>query len=101
MKQEIITNLKVNNNEIRVMRVNNEEYISLTDLARYADEEEPRLPIQNWMRNKDVILYLGLWEKINNSDFKGVEFDAFKNEVGGNSFKKIRMLSRKARVASK
>lgn len=87
MKQEIITNLKVNNNEIRVMRVNNEEYISLTDLARYADEEEPRLPIQNWMRNKDVILYLGLWEKINNSDFKGVEFDAFKNEVGSNRFK--------------
>ena len=87
MKQEIITNLKVNNNEIRVMRVNSEEYISLTDLARYADEEEPRLPIQNWMRNKDVILYLGLWEKINNSDFKGVEFDAFKNEVGSNRFK--------------
>ena len=87
MKQEIITNLKVNNNEIKVMRVNSEEYISLTDLARYADEEEPRLPIQNWMRNKDVILYLGLWEKINNSDFKGVEFDAFKNEVGSNRFK--------------
>lgn len=87
MKQEIITNLKVNNNEIKVMRVNSEEYISLTDLARYADEEEPRLPIQNWMRNKDVILYLGLWEKINNSNFKGVEFDAFKNEVGSNRFK--------------
>ena len=87
MKQEIITNLKVNNNEIKVMRVNSEEYISLTDLARYADEVEPRLPIQNWMRNKDVILYLGLWEKINNSDFKGVEFDAFKNEVGSNRFK--------------
>ena len=41
MKQEIITNLKVNNNTIRVIRINNMEYISLTDLARYADEEEP------------------------------------------------------------
>ena len=45
MKQDIITNLKVNNNEIRVMRVNNEEYISLTDLARYANPEEPKIPI--------------------------------------------------------
>ena len=87
MKQDIITNLKVNNNTIRVIRINNEEYISLTDLARYADEEEPRFPIQNWLRNKDVILYLGLWESINNSNFKRVEFDTFKNESGSNKFK--------------
>ena len=87
MKQEIITNLKVNNNTIRVIRISNEEYISLTDLARYADEEEPRFPIQNWLRNKDVILYLGLWESINNSNFKRVEFDTFKNESGSNKFK--------------
>ena len=39
------------------------------------------------MRNKDVIAYLGLWEKLNNEDFKGVEFDAFKNEAGSNKFK--------------
>ena len=70
MKQEIITNLKVNNNEIRVMRVNNEDYISLTDLARYADEEESRLSIRDWIRNKEVISYPGLWEKINNKEFK-------------------------------
>ena len=86
MKQEIITNLKVNNNEIRVMRVNNEEYISLTDLARYANPEEPKIPIYAWMRNKDVILYLGLWETINNKNFKGHEFETFKNESGKNSF---------------
>lgn len=87
MKQDIITNIKVKENEIRVMRINNEEYISLTDLARYADEEEPRFPIQNWMRNKDVILYLGLWEEINNNVFNRVEFDTFKNESGSNKFK--------------
>ena len=86
MKQEIITNLKVNNNEIRVMRVNNEEYISLTDLGRYANPEEPKIPIYAWMRNKDVILYLGLWETINNKNFKGHEFETFKNESGKNSF---------------
>jgi uncharacterized protein (DUF934 family) len=54
------------------MRLNNDEYISLTDLARYADEEEPKLPIQNWMRNKEVISYLGLWESINNQKIKRV-----------------------------
>lgn len=86
MKQDVITNLKVNNNEIRVMRVNNEEYISLTDLARYANPEEPKIPIYAWMRNKDVILYLGLWETINNKNFKGHEFETFKNESGKNSF---------------
>ena len=57
------------------------------DLARYADEDDPRYPIQNWMRNKDVISYLGLWESIHNENFKGVEFDTFKNEAGSNKFK--------------
>lgn len=74
----IILTINVNNNEVSVMRVNNEDYISLTDLARYADNDDPRLPIQNWMRNKDVILFLGLWESINNNKFKRVEFDTFR-----------------------
>ena len=87
MKENIMTVMNVSNNDIRVMRVGNEDYISLTDLARYADSEEPRLPIQNWMRNKDVISYLGLWENINNENFKRVEFDTFKNEAGSNKFK--------------
>ena len=88
MNKEIIkSEINVNNNKINVMRIGNKEYISLTDLARYADEDDPRYPIQNWMRNKDVIAYLGLWEKLNNENFKGVEFDAFKNEAGSNKFK--------------
>ena len=61
------------------MRVDNEDYISLTDLARYANSEEPKIPIYAWMRNKDVISYLGLWEQLNNENFKGHEFDTFKN----------------------
>ena len=72
---------------INVIRIDDKEFISLTDLARYADEDDPRYPIQNWMRNKDVISYLGLWESIHNENFKGVEFDAFKNETGSNKFK--------------
>ena len=87
MKENIKTQIAVKGQEINVMRIDGKEYISLTDLARYADNEEPRYPIQNWMRNKDVILYLGLWEMINNENFKGVEFDAFKNEAGSNKFK--------------
>ena len=87
MKNIIKSELNVENNKISVMRVGNDDYISLTDLARYADKEDPRYPIQNWMRNKDVISYLGLWEIIHNKNFKGVEFDTFKNEAGSNKFK--------------
>lgn len=83
IKEEI----NVKNNKITIIKVGNYEYISLTDLARYADEDDPRYPIQNWMRNKDVISYLGLWEFVNNPNFKRVEFDTFKNESGSNKFK--------------
>ena len=72
---------------INVIRIDDKEFISLTDLARYADEDDPRYPIQNRMRNKDVVSYLGLWESIHNENFKGVEFDAFRNEAGSNKFK--------------
>ena len=83
LKTEII----VKEQKINVLTINNEEYISLTDLARYADDDEPRLPIRDWMRNKEVIAYLGLWENINNKNFKGGEFATFKNEAGSNKFK--------------
>lgn len=86
-KDLIKTEMNVNNNKIRVMIVNDVNYISLTDLARYADAEEPRLPIRYWMRNKEVIYYLGLWESMNNKNFKGCEFVTFKNEAGSNKFK--------------
>lgn len=72
--------------QIKYIETDNKEFISLTDLARYADEDDPRYPIQNWMRNKDVISYLGLWESIHNENFKGVEFEAFENEAGKRNF---------------
>ena len=83
----IKTAIIVNKRKINVLRIGNKDYISLTDLARYADNEEPRLPIRDWMRNKEVISYLGLWESIHNENFKGGEFDTFKNEAGSNTFK--------------
>jgi len=86
-EKSINTQIVVGGQKINVAKMGDKEYISLTDLARYADSEEPKFPVQNWMRNKDVILYLGLWETINNKNFKGVEFDTFKNEAGSNKFK--------------
>lgn len=77
----------VQDRKINIINIDGQEYISLTDLARYADEEEPRLPIRDWMRNKEVISYLGLWEITNNDNFKGGEFATFKNEAGSNRFK--------------
>ena len=87
MTNEISTILRVKNQDVRVVRIDGKEYISLTDLARYADNEEPRLPIRDWMRNKEVISYLGLWETLNNKEFKGGEFAPFENEAGSNTFK--------------
>lgn len=86
-KENFKTEIIVKEQKINVLRINNTEYISLTDLARYADNEEPRLPIRDWMRNKEVISFLGLWESIHNDNFKGGEFDTFKNEAGSNTFK--------------
>lgn len=76
----------VNGLNINYKKINKEDYISLTDLARYANPEEPKIPIQTWMRNKDVIEYLGLWEQVNNPNFKGREFTTFENKAGKNSF---------------
>lgn len=61
------------------------EYISLTDIARYKSNE-PNAVIQNWMRNRDVIEFLGLWEKLHNSDFKPLEFEGFRKQAGANAF---------------
>ncbi len=85
-KNVIKTEMYVENNKVSVIKINNKEYISLTDLARYANPEEPKIPVQNWMRNKDVISYLGLWEKLNNEAFKGREFETFEREAGRHSF---------------
>jgi hypothetical protein len=81
------------NNKIRVLGTEvsidlqkKEDYISLTDIARYKNPLEPKDIVKNWLRNKNTIEFLGLWEKINNPDFKGVEFDAFLFQAGSNAF---------------
>lgn len=61
------------------------EYISLTDIAKYKSDA-PAAVIQNWMRNRDVIEFLGLWEKLHNLDFNPLEFEGFKKQAGANAF---------------
>ena len=78
--------ISANGNEIAIISdgIDN-DYISLTDIARYKSDE-PKDVIKNWMRSKSTIEFLGLWEKLNNPNFKGVEFDSFRNEAGANAF---------------
>jgi len=63
-----------------------DDFISLTDIARYKNPHEPKDVVANWMRLRNTIEYLGVWEQLNNPDFKGVEFDAFLREAGANAF---------------
>ena len=78
--------MDVKGNAISVIRVNGYEYISLTDLAKTQNNESPADVVKNWLRNKETISFLGIWEELNNEDFKLVEFDQFKNEAGRNAF---------------
>ena len=61
------------------------EFISLTDIAKYKSDD-PTAVIQNWMRGRDVIEFLGLWEQLHNPDFKPIEFEGVKNKAGANAF---------------
>ncbi len=72
--------------EIYTFSQNENDYISLTDIARYKNPLEPKDVVKNWMRNYSTIEFLGIWERINNPNFKGVEFDSFKKDAGANSF---------------
>ncbi len=86
-KDLIKTEMNVNNNKIRVMIVNNVNYISLTDLAKYSNSENPANVIIHWMSNKGTLNYIGLWEQLNNNNFNFTEFREIKiNEVGYSSF---------------
>jgi hypothetical protein len=78
--------IKVESEEIILRSQNNEDFISLTDMARYRDSERTNYIIQNWLRTRNAIEFCGLWEQLNNPNFKGIEFDAFKIEAGSNSF---------------
>ena len=62
------------------------DYISLTDIAKYKNSDDPRFVIQNWMRNRNTLEFIGLWEALNNPNFNRVQFDTFRSEAGLNRF---------------
>ena len=72
--------------EVTLTQNRKEDYVSITDIAKYKNPDAPADIIKNWLRNKNTIELLGLWEKLNNIDFKLVEFDQFRNEAGYNHF---------------
>ena len=78
--------IEVKGMEITLYSSKLDEYISLTDMARFRDADRTNYIIQNWMRTRNAIEFCGLWEQLKNPNFKSIEFDAFKNESGSNSF---------------
>lgn len=72
--------------QIYILKKDQGDFISLTDIAKLKNKDAPADVVKNWMRTHSTIEFLGLWEKINNQNFKLVEFDGFKNESGSNSF---------------
>ena len=86
-KEVITTQMNVNNKLVRVKRVNNVDYISLTDLAKYQNEKDPSGVIRNWMSNKNSFDFYNLWEELHNENFNSVESHRIKiEEVGYNRF---------------
>ena len=77
--------INVQQTAITLLKVNEQDYISLTDIARHKSDD-PTAVIGNWMRNRNTIEYLGIWETLYNPGFKALEFEGFRKEAGLNAF---------------
>lgn len=106
-----MVNLNVKGIEVKIKNIGNEKYISLTDIARRKNQKEPRFIVNNWLKNRNTIEFLGIWEKIHNPNFNRIEFDTFRINSGLNSFilspsnwidktKAIGLISRSGRYGS-
>jgi len=78
--------IEVQGTAITVLNQAGDEYISLTDIAKHKEPDRSDHVIQNWMRNRNTIEFLGIWERLHNINFKPLEFEGFKNRAGLNSF---------------
>ena len=78
--------INVKNTELTIIQINNAEYVCITDLARYKNALHTDDVIKNWLRNRNTIELLGIWECLHNPNFKPVIFDGFRKEAGLNSF---------------
>lgn len=77
--------INVKQTDVTILKINEDDYISLTDIAKFKSDD-PTAVIANWMRNRNTIEYLGIWETLYNSDFKPLEFEGFRTEAGLNAF---------------
>ena len=77
--------IKVKDIEISMIKIKDVDYICITDIAKIKSDD-PNSVIQNWIRTKDTIEFLGLWEQLNNTNFKPIEFEGFRNRAGSNAF---------------
>ena len=81
-----MTQILVKDTKIKTIKVNGMDYICITDIAKQRNPIEPKDVVKNWLRSKNTIEYLGLWEMLNNPNFKGVEFDPLLKQAGSNAF---------------
>jgi hypothetical protein len=72
------TEIAVQGKIVRIVQQMNTDFISLTDIAKYKDPERSDYVLQNWLRNRNTIDFIGLWEKLHNPDFNSIEFDGFR-----------------------
>ena len=86
MSKSAKTTIAVKGNPVTVISQKEGDYLSLTDIARYRDAERTDYIIQNWLRNRNTIEFLGIWERLNNPGFNPIEFDGFRKQAGLNSF---------------
>jgi len=77
--------INVQKTDITILKINDNDYISLTDIAKHKTDD-PFIVVCNWMRNRNTIEYLGIWETLYNPEFKPIEFDRFRNGAGLNAF---------------
>jgi hypothetical protein len=77
--------ISVQDTNVTIIMFNDSDYISLTDIAKHKSDD-PTAVIGNWMRNRNTIEYLGIWESLYNPNFKPLEFEGFRREAGLNAF---------------
>ena len=86
MSKTKTSSVAVKGTAVTVLSQNQQDFISLTDIARYKDAERTDYLISNWLRNRDTVEFLGIWEQLNNPEFNPIEFDGIKRQAGLNSF---------------
>lgn len=77
--------INVQQTDVTILKINEDDYISLTDIAKFKSDD-PTAVIANWLRNRNTIEYLGIWETLYNPDFKPLEFEGFRTQAGLNAF---------------